>query len=241
MMEQTNGKVTTPVLEAEDLSVGYGEVQVVRDLNLTVNSGEVVILLGANGVGKTTTLKCLAGVLPPGRGEVRLKGVGTDDPLHKRARNGLGFVSEERSVIMGLTAGDNIRLAGVDRAAVLDLFPALESRMGTKGGLLSGGEQQMLTVGRMLARRPDILLVDEMSLGLAPLIVRELLAAVRKAADSGMGVLVVEQHIRQAMEVADRVYVMRRGEIVFTGSTADTEAQIEEIERNYLGVVTDDG
>jgi branched-chain amino acid transport system ATP-binding protein len=238
-MEGTNGKITTPVLEAKRLSVGYGEVQVVRDLDLTVNRGEVTILLGANGVGKTTTLKSLAGVLPPTKGEVHLKGTRTDRPLHRRARNGLGFVSEERSVIMGLTAAENIRLAGVDRQAVLDLFPALESRMDTKGGLLSGGEQQMLTLGRMLARRPDVLLVDEMSLGLAPLIVRELLATVRRAADSGMGVLVVEQHIRQALEVADRVYVMRRGEIVFVGSTEECEDQIEEIERNYLGGVTD--
>ena len=225
----------TSVLEARGLSVGYGRVPVVRSIDLEVKNGEVVVLLGANGVGKTTTLKCLAGILAPGEGAVHLRGVPTRQPLHKRARQGVGFVSDERSVIMGLTVADNIRLGGVGAEAVYEMFPTLEQRARTKAGLLSGGEQQMLTLGRLLARRPDVLLADEMSLGLAPRLVQQLLRSVRQAADGGTAVLIVEQRVRQALEFADRVYVMQRGEIVFSGSAEECHSRIDEIERTYLG------
>jgi branched-chain amino acid transport system ATP-binding protein len=227
----------TCILEAKALSVGYGRVPVVRNVNLQVRPGEVVVLLGANGVGKTTTLRCLAGILPPSSGEVRLEGERTREPLHKRARRGLGFVSDERSVIMGLTVAENIRLGGVSRDSVFQRFPVLEPRAQTKAGLLSGGEQQMLTLARLLARKPDIVLADEVSLGLAPLIVDQLLRAIRAAADGGMAALIVEQHVRQALEFADRVYVMQRGEVVFGGTADECLSRLDEIERTYLGVV----
>lgn len=225
------------VLEARGLSVGYGHVPVVRNIDLEVKKGEVVVLLGANGVGKTTTLRCLAGILTPSGGEVRLKGAATREPLHKRARRGLGFVSDERSVIMSLTVSENIRLGGVTRGSVFDAFPVLEARAQTKAGLLSGGEQQMLTLGRLLARQPDVVLADEVSLGLAPLIVQQLLRAIRAAADEGMAALIVEQHVRKALEFADRVYVMQRGEVVFSGTADECHSRLDEIERTYLGAV----
>ncbi|HJQ46489.1 MAG TPA: ABC transporter ATP-binding protein [Amycolatopsis sp.] len=226
------------VLAASKLNVGYGDVPVVRNVDLEVRRGEVVVLLGANGAGKTTTLRCLAGVLTHGAGTVHLKGTKTRQPLHKRARQGLGFVSDERSVIMGLTVAENIRLAGVSAETVYARFPGLEARAGTKAGLLSGGEQQMLTLARLLARGPDVLLADEVSLGLAPLIVRQLLRAIREAADSGLAALIVEQHVRQALEFADRAYVMRRGEVVFSGTADECHSRLDEIERSYLGAVS---
>jgi branched-chain amino acid transport system ATP-binding protein len=226
------------VLESRNLCVGYGDIPVVRNVDITVRPGEVVVLLGANGVGKTTMLKCLAGILTPSEGEVRLKGAATRQPLHKRARNGLGFVSDERSVIMSLSVADNLRLGGVEQEPVFAMFPTLEQRLHTKAGLLSGGEQQMLTLGRLLARNPDVVLADEVSLGLAPLIVRQLLATLRSAADEGTAALIVEQHVRQALEFADRVYVMQRGEMVFSGTAEECNSRLGEIERAYLGAVT---
>jgi branched-chain amino acid transport system ATP-binding protein len=226
------------VLAAHGLSVGYGHVPVVRDIDLEVRRGEVVVLLGANGVGKTTTLRCLAGILAPNTGRIELGGVPTREPLHKRARRGLGFVSDERSVIMSLTVSENIRLGGVTRESVFEAFPGLEARANTKAGLLSGGEQQMLTLGRLLARQPNIVLADEVSLGLAPLIVQQLLRAIRAAADAGMAALIVEQHVRQALEFADRVYVMQRGEIVFSGTAEECDSRLDEIEQSYLGAIT---
>ena len=226
------------VLETRALSVGYSDVPVVRAVDLRVERGEVVVLLGANGVGKTTMLRCLAGILNPADGEVHLKGAPTREPLHRRARRGLGFLSDERSVIMSLTVTENIRLGGVSRESVYGMFPVLEQRANTKAGLLSGGEQQMLTLGRLLGRKPDLLLADEISLGLAPLIVRQLLQTVRDAADAGMGALIVEQHVRQALEFADRVYVMQRGEVVFTGTADECYSRLDEIEQTYLGAVS---
>lgn len=226
------------VLEATALDVGYNDVPVVKGVSLHVRAGEVVVLLGANGVGKTTMLRCLAGILTPSAGEIHLKGEATRAPLHKRARRGLGFVSDERSVIMGLTVAENIRLGGAAAKDVFGTFPELEKRRGTKAGLLSGGEQQMLTLGRLLARKPDLLLADEISLGLAPLIVQQLLRTVRAAADTGMAALIVEQHVRQALEFADRVYVMQRGEIVFSGTAEECDGRLDEIEQAYLGAVT---
>ena len=143
----------------------------------------MVALLGANGAGKTTTLLTLAGELPPLQGQVAFDGIVTKAPLYKRARNGLTFVTEEKSVFMGLSTRDNLRVAGVDMDEALTLFPELERRLHVRGGLLSGGEQQMLTLARALARKPRVLLADELSMGLAPLVVKRLLEAVRAAAD----------------------------------------------------------
>jgi branched-chain amino acid transport system ATP-binding protein len=223
------------LIEAVGLSAGYGKLAVVHDVDLHVGAGEVVALLGANGAGKTTTLLTLAGELTPMEGEVRFLGEATRAPMHVRCRNGLGYVTEERSVIMDMSVADNLKLAGVDRTDAFVHFPALEAILGRRAGLCSGGEQQMLSLARALGRSPKVLLADELSLGLAPIIVTNLLQAVRDAADEkGVGVLLVEQHVRRALAVADRAYVMERGRIVLSGSAAEVAGQLDKIEAAYL-------
>ena len=226
--------MTATVIEARNVTAGYGAVPVVRDLTLDVHPGEVVALLGANGAGKTTTLLALAGELPLSAGEISLYGQVTKAPLHRRARQHLSFVPEERSVFRGLSTRDNLRLASCSIGSALELFPELEKRLDVRAGMLSGGEQQMLTLARALGREPKVLLADELSLGLAPMIVTRLLRAVRAAADQGTGVILVEQHVRKALQFADRVYVMRRGRIVLEGDAADLSTRIDDIEREYL-------
>ena len=224
-----------PVVETRGLSAGYGPQAVISDINLVLHPGEVVGLFGANGAGKTTTMLALAGELMPMAGEVELHGEVTRDPLYRRAQNGLMFVTEEKSVIMGLTTRDNLRVGGVDIDIALGLFPELEKRINIMGGLLSGGEQQMLSLARALGRNPRILLADELSLGLAPIVVQRLLQAVRDAAaELGMAVLLVEQHVRQALKFADRAYIMRRGTVEISGTTTELMSRISDIEETYL-------
>lgn len=223
------------VLAASSLCAGYGGHPVVTDVDLHVDAGEVVALLGANGAGKTTTLLTLAGVLAPISGVVELFGAPTKAPLHRRAKRGLSLVTEDRSLFMGLTVAENLRVAGCERGAAADVFPELGPLMGRTTGLLSGGEQQMLTLARALARAPKLLMADELSLGLAPLIVQRLLQTVRAAADSeGIGVLLVEQHVKQALRFSDRVYVMRRGQIVFQGTVVEARSHLDELSDAYL-------
>lgn len=223
------------VLHVENLSAGYLGQPVVRDISLTVLPGEVVCLLGANGAGKTTTMLALAGLLPAMTGTIEMFGSIENAPLHRRARKGLSFVTEERSIIRSLSLADNVRLAGVELKAVTDLFPELSARLSTRAGLLSGGEQQMLSLGRALARRPRLLLADELSLGLAPLIVERLLQAVRAAADEQRaGVLMVEQHARKALKFADRAIVIQRGRMVLSLTGAEARERIGEIEELHL-------
>ena len=223
------------LIEAAGVSAGYGKMAVVRDLDLRVDAGEVVALIGSNGAGKTTTLLTLAGELTPMEGEIRFLGEPTRSPMHARCRNGLGYVSEERSVIMGMSVSENLKLAGVTPSAACEYFPALEEILGRRAGLCSGGEQQMLSLARALGREPKVLLADELSLGLAPIIVDRLLKAVRAAADErGVGVLLVEQHVRQALRIADRVYVMERGRIVLAGTSEEVSGQLDKIESAYL-------
>jgi branched-chain amino acid transport system ATP-binding protein len=223
------------LIEARGLSAGYGKMAVVRDVDLRVDAGEVVALIGANGAGKTTTLLTLAGDLAPMAGEVRLLGKPTRSPMHQRCRSGLGYVTEERSVIMDMSVSDNLKLAGVAPEVAFGYFPALEGCMGRRAGLCSGGEQQMLSLARALGREPKVLLADELSLGLAPIIVANLLKAVRRAADErGVGVLLVEQHVHQALKIADRVYVMERGRIGLSGTASEVVGQLDRIEAAYL-------
>ncbi len=169
-----------PAIEARGLSAGYGPQPVVHDLQLEVRPGEVVALLGPNGAGKTTTLLALAGELPLLAGHVAIDGRVTTAPLYKRAQQGLVFVTEEKSVFMGLTTRDNLKVADVALDDALALFPELERRLDVRGGLLSGGEQQMLSLARALCRKPHVLLADELSMGLAPMVVTRLLQAVAR-------------------------------------------------------------
>ncbi|MEV4509310.1 ATP-binding cassette domain-containing protein [Dactylosporangium sp. NPDC049525] len=228
-----------PVLELRGLSAGYDDLAVVRDIDLHVMRGEIVALLGANGTGKSTTILTAAGELPPIGGEVRWRGTATTAPLHVRARMGMSFVPEERSVLMGMSVRDNLLLGpgGIGRAT--QLFPELEPLLTTRAGLLSGGEQQMLSLARALAANPVALLLDELSLGLAPLVVDRLFAALRRAADQdGVAVLLVEQQARRAMAVADRWYLLRRGAVAASGNAADGIGAVESL---YLGDATATG
>ena len=224
----------TTVLEVTGLRAGYGNVEVVHGIDLHVEAGEVVALLGPNGAGKTTTLNTVAGELPPLGGEVRLLDCDARDPLHIRARKGLAMVTQERAVLMELTAAENLRVSRCDQDRAVELFPELADHLDRKVGLLSGGQQQMLALARCLARSSRLLLVDELSLGLAPMVVDRLLGAVRAAADDGIGVLLVEQHVHKALATADRVLVIQRGRIGLDGSADDLRDRVEEIQAAYL-------
>jgi len=225
----------TAVLESNGMSTGYAGQPVVHELDLTVNQGEVVCLLGPNGAGKTTTMLALSGELPLLAGEVMIDGQKTKSPLYVRARNGMSYVTEERSVFKVLSLRDNLRVAGVAVKDAISLFPELEKRLTVRGGLLSGGEQQMLTLARALARKPRLLLADELSLGLAPIVVDRLLHAVRDAADqTGLAVLMVEQHAHKALKYADRAIVMRRGRVELDVSGEEARRRIGDVEQAYL-------
>ena len=224
-----------PLLQAVGLSAGYGGLAAVKGLDLEIHRGEVVALLGANGAGKTTTLLTLAGELAPLSGEVRFSGRPARASLVRSARSGIGLVTEEKAVFMELTVAENLRLDRGSTDAAVALFPELREHLHRRAGLLSGGQQQMLTLARVLASELTVLLADELSLGLAPVLVQRLLVAVREAADRrGVGVLLVEQHVRRALDVADRGYVLARGRVVLSGSSAELRARIREVEASYL-------
>ena len=223
-----------PVLEAAGLCVGYGGNPVVRDLDLRVHAGEVVALLGANGAGKTTTLLGLAGELRPIKGAVRMYGDTVTAPLHRRARAGLAYISEERSIIRDLSVTDNLRLGRGDVDVAFRAFPELDRLRRRRAGTLSGGEQQILTYARALSRSPRILIADELSLGLAPLIVQRLIEAIRTAARNGLAVLIVEQQVHTALAASDRAYLLRHGEVILQGASASLADRIDEIEVGYL-------
>lgn len=228
----SGGKV---ILAARRISAGYKGVAVVRDIDLEVARGEVVLLAGPNGAGKTTTLMALAGALDLMSGHVEVEGVKTSALLHQRTRAGLGVITERRTVFNGLTTLENLKLGRGPVETALDQFPLLKSRLNVRAGLLSGGEQQMLCLARVLAAKPKTIVVDEMSFGLAPLVVARLLAALRDAADDGAAVLLVEQHVQQCLRLVDRVYFMRWGSIVESGSArAYEQLAPAELAKHYL-------
>lgn len=211
----------TVLLEAKGLSAGYGGVPAISGIDLSLNSGEIVALVGGNGAGKSTTLLTLSGAIRPTAGEVTMFGGPAERTVLRRVRAGLALLPEKRAVIRGLTVRQNLLLGSGGVDAALEHFPELERRLDTRAGLISGGEQQMLSLGRILAGKPRIILADEISLGLAPLIVERLLAVLSKVAVSGVGVLIVEQHPRVAMAWSNRAYVMRRGKIEVSMSHAE--------------------
>jgi branched-chain amino acid transport system ATP-binding protein len=225
---------SAPLLTARGLSAGYNDQPAVHGVDLEVRSGEVLLVLGANGAGKSTTLLALAGELKPLAGEVQWQGERIDQPLHRRAARGTALVPEERSAVRSLSVADNLRLGGVGVDDAIALFPELEPLLGRSAGLISGGEQQMLTLARALGRKPQLVLADEVSLGLAPLVVDRLLTALRDAADRGMAVVVVEQRARRALDIADHVVVLRRGRVELSGSAAELRDSFDRIERAYL-------
>jgi branched-chain amino acid transport system ATP-binding protein len=229
------------VLEIDGLTAGYDDAAVVRSLDLEVREGEIVALLGANGAGKTTTLRAISGIVHPMRGRIVLSG--TDLVSHSpsaRARLGIAHVPEGRGLFFGLTVAEHLRLGHrgerLDAEAAYRYFPALRDIGMRRTGLLSGGEQQMLAVARALARRPRLLLLDELSLGLAPVVVERLLPRVREyAQESGCGVLLVEQHVQLALDVADRGYVLSHGQVVLHRPVEELRSDRQLLVASYLG------
>lgn len=232
----------TTMIKTENLVCGYGRLAVVRGLNLELRQGEVVCLLGANGAGKSTSLLTIAGALPSISGTLEVMGKPVvAAKAFEVARRGVSVVPEGRGLFYRLTVAENLRLrhhrrSTVEVGDVLKHFPALTKLMGRKAGLLSGGEQQMLALAGALVADPKVIMLDEMSLGLAPIIVEQLLPVVRNIADErGMAVLLVEQHVRAALSIADRGVVLAHGNVVAEGTAAELRRDAELLEASYLG------
>jgi branched-chain amino acid transport system ATP-binding protein len=233
-------------LEVSDLYTAYGLSQILFGVSLSVEKGECVALLGRNGVGKTTTLRSIMGLTAPYRGSVRYNGVDiTGRPAYQVAKLGLGFVPEERRIFPDLTVQQNLEVARKPAAsahakewtveAVFETFPALADLAGRKGGYLSGGEQQMLTIGRTLMGNPDLLLLDEPSEGLAPLIVRDLGRQIGRLKEQGLTILLCEQNAKFAIKLSDRAYILEKGQVRFAGSIEALHAN-DDVRRQYLGL-----
>jgi branched-chain amino acid transport system ATP-binding protein len=236
------------VLEVKTVSTFYGHIQALENVSLEVNDGEIVSLIGANGAGKTTLLNTISGIVPPRLGRIVLNGQETTH-LAAEAIVGLGIsqVPERRQVFGTLSVRDNLILGAYSRLRrgenaavdqdiehVFDLFPILRERQNQHGGTLSGGEQQMLAIGRGLMAQPKVMLLDEPSLGLAPLLVQEIFSVLCDLRDSGTTILLVEQNARAALEISDRAYVLETGSVVLSGQAMDLIAN-EEVQKAYLG------
>jgi len=234
-----------PLLEIAELEVRYGAVRALRGISFTVEEGEIVTLIGANGAGKTTTLRTISGLVPARGGSVRYGGRDLHTiAAHRRVRGGLVHVPEGRVIFGNLTVQENLDLAAwwrrdrgevrADLEQVSRLFPRLAERRRQRGGTLSGGEQQMLAVARGIMARPRLMLLDEPSMGLAPLLVREIFHAIREIRRLGTAVLLVEQNVNMALAVANRAYVLQTGEIVLEGPPEDLRENAE-VRAAYLG------
>ena len=235
----------TPLLELKDLQVAYGGIQAVKGIDLSVDQGELVCLIGANGAGKTTTLKGITGLQPIKSGKIRYAGEDiTGKPAFQLVRKGLSMVPEGRGVFGALTIEENLAMGAYardDRAAIRDdvervfgLFPRLKERRKQTAGTLSGGEQQMLAMGRALMSRPKLLLLDEPSMGLAPLMVQKVFETVMAVSKEGVTILLIEQNAKLALEVSSRGYVMESGEITLQGKAKQLLSD-PKVRAAYLG------
>ncbi|NRQ39752.1 ABC transporter ATP-binding protein [Nonomuraea sp. NN258] len=231
------------ILDVRGISVSRGEVPIVHEVTLGVAPGTVTVLLGANGAGKTTLLDGIAGLAKASAGTITLDGAELAGlPTYRRAQAGLGYAEQARTVFRTLTLEQNLLVSGDgdgDVAMVYRLFPELERRRSVPTGLLSGGEQQMLVLGRALIAAPKVVLIDEMSLGLAPVVVRRLMASVRDLTELGIAVLLVEQFANLALEIGTRAYVLRKGRIVYDGPCADLRGADDRLHEFYFGTVTE--
>ncbi|MDX6228736.1 MAG: branched-chain amino acid transport system ATP-binding protein [Frankiales bacterium] len=235
--------MTTPLLEVDDIEVRYGAIRALKGVTFHADVGEIVALLGSNGAGKTTTQKTVSGMLRPARGEIRFEGKRIDGiPAHELVSLGICHVPEGRHVFPRMTVEENLEIGAfrfrtIDRAdveRVLELFPRLRERFSQQAGTLSGGEQQMLAIGRALMGKPRLLLLDEPSMGLAPIVVQQIVEIIREINASGVTVLLVEQNAAQALSLADRGYVLQTGELVLEGTGSELLAD-PRIRAAYLG------
>ncbi len=231
------------MLTLSSVNALYGDSHVLHDVSLAVGKGEIVCILGRNGAGKTTTLLTVMGYLTPRSGDITFQGRSiAGQPPYRTSRQGFGFVPQERGVFPSLTVEENLTVAarhtGTARWTLQDiytLFPRLRERRGNLGFQLSGGEQQMVSIARALMLNPELLLLDEPSEGLAPMIVDEIVAVIRQLRSEGLGILLVEQNLRVALTLGDRHYVLSKGEVCFTGTTAEIESN-DEVRRTHLSV-----
>lgn len=234
-----------PILEANGIHAYYGRVHALYDINLQVAEGSIVALLGANGAGKTTTLRVISGLIRPTHGTVEFDGMRTERmPPDQLVRTGIAHVPEGRQIFSDLTVRENLRLGAFtrhnmraidqDMQRVFNYFPRLRERLGQNAGTLSGGEQQMLAIGRGLMSKPRLLLLDEPSLGLAPLLVKEIFQIIAEIRAAGTTVVLVEQNVHMALNIADYAYLLQTGRVVLNDSSA-TLRQREEVKRAYLG------
>jgi branched-chain amino acid transport system ATP-binding protein len=234
----------TPVLRLTDVNTYYGAIHALRGVSLEVHPGEIVTLIGANGAGKTTTLKTISGLLHPRVGTVEFEGRDVSSTAaHDLVRLGIGQAPEGRRIFSRLTVHENLLMGGFTRSRaendeqverVYELFPRLRERAAQKGGTLSGGEQQMLAIGRALMTRPRVLLLDEPSLGLAPILVQQIFTIINEINSTGMTILLVEQNAIQALAIASRGYVLQTGEVVLSGSSQEL-SENETVRKAYLG------
>ncbi len=233
------------MLEIKNLNVHFGVIHALKGISITVNEGEIVTLIGANGAGKTTTLRTISGLKKPTSGEILLEGEDIADvSAQNRVRLGISHVPEGRRVFPGMTVLENLEMGAYlrkdkaetakDLEMVYELFPVLSDRQKQLAGTLSGGEQQMLAIGRALMSRPRILLLDEPSMGLAPLLVQEIFNIIKNVNEVGTTVLLVEQNAMMALQIAHRAYVMETGSIVLSGSGAEL-LRSEQVKKAYLG------